>query len=78
LREDAVREDVPMEMERRLVGKRVWVEISGQRRQGTVSSEDGFTIVIREDGGNGIAVFPKRLEGKRWGLLEDEDGPKVR
>ena len=61
-------------MERRIVGKRVWLEVSGQRRQGTVSSEDGVTIVIREDGGEGVDVFPKRLEGKRWGLLEDEEG----
>jgi hypothetical protein len=65
-------------MERRILGRRVWVEINGQRRRGTVSSEDDVSVVIREDGGRGVAVFPKRLEGTRWGLLEDEGGPKVR
>ena len=65
-------------MERRILGKRVWMEINGQRRRGTVSSEDDASVVIREDGGQGVAVFPKRLEGARWGLLEDADGPKVR
>jgi hypothetical protein len=65
-------------MERSIVGKRVWVEINGQRRRGTVSSEDVVTVVIREDGGQGVAVFPKRLEGARWGLVEEEDRPKVR
>ena len=30
------------------------------------------------DSGQGVAVLPKRLEGARWGLLEDEGGPKVR
>jgi hypothetical protein len=65
-------------MERRLVGKRVWLEVSGQLRRGTVSSEDELSIVIREDRRRRVAVFPKRLEGKLWGLLEEGYGPKVR
>ena len=65
-------------MERRILGKQVWMEINGQRRRGTVSSEDDASVVIREDGGQGVAVFPKTLQGTRWGLLEDEDGAKVK
>ena len=42
-----------------------------------MSSEDVVTVVIREDSGTGVAVFPKRLEGARWGLVEEEDRPKV-
>ena len=65
-------------MEQSILGKQVWVEIDGQRRRGTVSSEDHLSVVIREDDGRGVAVFPKTLQGTRWGLLEDEDGAKVK
>ena len=64
-------------MERRIVGKRVWLEIDGQRLRGTLTSENDVSVVVREDRHRGVAVFPKRLEGERWGLLEDEGRPKA-
>jgi hypothetical protein len=63
-------------MERRLVGKRVWVDVDDERRRGTVLSTDDSSVVIREDGGKGVIVVPSRREGERWGLLEDGNGPK--